>query len=65
MLVDANGAEMIIERELSGERLESLLSVYMSDREKLRAMGRNALRMGRADAARTIAEHLEDLAGDR
>ena len=58
-LVQAGGAEMVLEDELSGERLAALLLKYMDDRTALRQMGRRARTFGQPDAAKRIVDQLE------
>ncbi len=58
-LVRAGGAEMVLEDELSGERLAALLLKYMDDRTGLQRMGRKARTIGRPDAAQRIVDELE------
>ncbi|UCF56594.1 MAG: undecaprenyldiphospho-muramoylpentapeptide beta-N-acetylglucosaminyltransferase [Deltaproteobacteria bacterium] len=59
MLVQVEGAEMILEKDLSGESLAELLMKYMDDRKALEKMGMQAAKMGRRDAAKVIVDHLE------
>jgi UDP-N-acetylglucosamine--N-acetylmuramyl-(pentapeptide) pyrophosphoryl-undecaprenol N-acetylglucosamine transferase len=59
MLVRVGGAEMLLEQELSGERLAALLMKYMDERSALEAMGKQAAKVGRRDAAKVIVDHLE------
>ena len=59
MLVQAGGAEMILEKDLSGESLSELLMKYMDDRSALEKMGKQAAKIGRRDAAEVIVDHLE------
>jgi len=48
-------AEMILDRDLSGERLSRALRALYQDRAKLKAMGEAARRLGQPDAAERIA----------
>ena len=59
MLVQVGGAEMILEKDLSGESLAGLLMRYMDDRRALEEMGKQAAKTGRRDAAKLIVDHLE------
>ena len=58
MLVQAGGAEMIIQKDLRGDGLAGLLIKYMDDNKVLEKMGRRALKAGRRDAARVIVDQL-------
>ncbi len=58
-LVQAGGAEMVVEDELSGERLAALLLKYMDDRAALKQMGLRARTLARPDAAKQIVDQLE------
>lgn len=60
-LVRVGGAEMILEHDLSGERLAGLLTTYMEDRNALEEMGKRAAKMGRSDAAKLIVDKLEEM----
>ncbi|MEX0385517.1 undecaprenyldiphospho-muramoylpentapeptide beta-N-acetylglucosaminyltransferase [Spiribacter onubensis] len=55
-LVDAGGACMIADDELGPERLTGLLSALLGDRDRLRAMGDAARRVGRPAAAERVAD---------
>jgi UDP-N-acetylglucosamine--N-acetylmuramyl-(pentapeptide) pyrophosphoryl-undecaprenol N-acetylglucosamine transferase len=59
ILVRTGGAEMILEKDLTGDRLATLLTKYMDDRTALEKMGKGAREAGRPDAAKVIADHLE------
>jgi len=61
VLVGAEGAEMILEKDLTPQLLADTLLKYLDDRGALRAMGRAARAMGRRDAARIIVDHLGDM----
>ena len=61
VLVEARGAEMMLEKDLSGEGLADLLMKYMVDRTALKEMGKRAQRMGRRDAAKGIVDQLEEI----
>ena len=63
ILVRVGGAEMLLEQELSGERLAALLMKYMDERSVLEEMGKQAAKVGRRDAAKVIVDHLEDMRG--
>ncbi len=55
-LVDAGGARMIADHELGPETLAGLLSELLGDRDRLRAMGDAARRVGRPAAAERVAD---------
>jgi UDP-N-acetylglucosamine--N-acetylmuramyl-(pentapeptide) pyrophosphoryl-undecaprenol N-acetylglucosamine transferase len=61
MLARVGGAEMILERDLSGESLAELLVKYMDKRSVLVEMGKRAAKAGRHDAAKVIVDHLETM----
>lgn len=58
MLVNAGGAEMILEETLSGQRLAEFLMKYMEARDVLIEMGKKARTVGRIDAAKVIGDQL-------
>ncbi|MGD2124825.1 MAG: undecaprenyldiphospho-muramoylpentapeptide beta-N-acetylglucosaminyltransferase [Desulfobacteraceae bacterium] len=64
VLVQVGGAEMVLQKNLSGEGLADLLMRYMDDRVALQKMGDAARRVGRPDAARVIADLLMDMIED-
>ncbi len=57
-LVDRGAAELLLEPELSGERLAALLARYAADPAKLKAMGEKARGLARPDTADVIIDHL-------
>jgi len=57
-VVEAGGAEMILQQELTGERLSRVLVKYMEDPEALRTMAQKAGAMGRPDAVEVIVDNL-------
>jgi UDP-N-acetylglucosamine--N-acetylmuramyl-(pentapeptide) pyrophosphoryl-undecaprenol N-acetylglucosamine transferase len=61
MLVERGGAEMLLQKDLTGEGLSDLLTKYMDDREALEKMRGAAKGAGRPDAARVIADLLVDM----
>jgi len=63
VLTRAGGAEMILERDLSGESLARTLLRYMEDPSALKAMGEKAAAVGSRDAAVAIADHLLEMIG--
>ena len=58
-LVDRGAAAMILDRELTGERLAREVAHWLSDRQALSQMSANARRFARPDAAEKIAKSLE------
>jgi UDP-N-acetylglucosamine--N-acetylmuramyl-(pentapeptide) pyrophosphoryl-undecaprenol N-acetylglucosamine transferase len=58
-LVDRGAAAMILDRELTGERLAREVAHWLSDRQALSQMSANARRFARPDAAARIARSLE------
>jgi UDP-N-acetylglucosamine--N-acetylmuramyl-(pentapeptide) pyrophosphoryl-undecaprenol N-acetylglucosamine transferase len=61
-LVAHGAAQMIEQRELTGERLAHEITALAADGERRRAMRENARRMARPDAARIIVDRLLELA---
>jgi len=60
-LVHVGGAEMILQRDMSGESLARVIKRYMDDRVGLDKMGENARRVGGRDAARIIVDQLAEM----
>ncbi|HVP14756.1 MAG TPA: undecaprenyldiphospho-muramoylpentapeptide beta-N-acetylglucosaminyltransferase [Terriglobales bacterium] len=58
-LVDRGAARMILDRELSGERLAQEIAHLLSHREELSMLSAYARRFARPDAAERIAKSLE------
>jgi UDP-N-acetylglucosamine--N-acetylmuramyl-(pentapeptide) pyrophosphoryl-undecaprenol N-acetylglucosamine transferase len=58
-LVDRGAAAMIVDRELSGERLAREIAHLVSDRQTLSRMSANARTFARPDAAERIVKSLE------
>ena len=58
-LVERGAAAMILDRELTGERLARDVARWLSDRAALSQMSANARRFARPDAAEKIARSLE------
>jgi UDP-N-acetylglucosamine--N-acetylmuramyl-(pentapeptide) pyrophosphoryl-undecaprenol N-acetylglucosamine transferase len=56
ILVEGGGAQMILDRDLDGDRLAAALSNLLVDREARAAMAARARALGRPDAARHVAE---------
>jgi UDP-N-acetylglucosamine--N-acetylmuramyl-(pentapeptide) pyrophosphoryl-undecaprenol N-acetylglucosamine transferase len=59
--VQAGGAEMILQKELSGERLAGVLMSYMEDPHALKRMAEAAGRMGRPNAVEVIVDNLMEM----
>ncbi len=57
-LVRAGGAEMIRQKDLTGEGMAHVLSKYMDDLQALDEMGKNAQKIGMPDAAKVIVDQL-------
>jgi len=64
-LVDRGAASMILDRELSGERLAKEIAHLLSDRQTLSRMSANARTFARPDAASRIAKSLVRWAAGR
>jgi UDP-N-acetylglucosamine--N-acetylmuramyl-(pentapeptide) pyrophosphoryl-undecaprenol N-acetylglucosamine transferase len=58
-LVERNAATMILDRDLTGERLAQRVAHLLSNRQELSQMSANARRFARPDAAEKIARSLE------
>jgi len=58
-LVERGAAAMILDRELSGDRLAREIAHWLSDRQALSQMSANARRFARPDAAEKIVRSLE------
>ena len=55
-LEEAGAARMILDRDLTPERLSSVLTELLSEPDKLRAMAKASRAMGRPQAASDIAD---------
>ncbi|BAS27707.1 UDP-N-acetylglucosamine--N-acetylmuramyl-(pentapeptide pyrophosphoryl-undecaprenol N-acetylglucosamine transferase [Limnochorda pilosa] len=64
-LARAGAARVLPQAELSGERLARELTSLLNDAGRLQEMRRASRRLGRPEAARTLAELVRDLAGGR
>jgi UDP-N-acetylglucosamine--N-acetylmuramyl-(pentapeptide) pyrophosphoryl-undecaprenol N-acetylglucosamine transferase len=62
VMVAANAARMLVEPEMTPDRLLEALVSMLKDREGLRAMGENARKLAHPDAALKIAAMAADLA---
>lgn len=58
-LVDRGAAALILDRELTGERLANEIAHWLSDRQALSRMSANARTFARPDAAERIVKSLE------
>ena len=57
----AGAAKMIVQSELSGERLASEIALLIGEPEKITGMETSAKAMGREDAAEKTADIIEEL----
>ncbi|MBN9057432.1 MAG: UDP-N-acetylglucosamine--N-acetylmuramyl-(pentapeptide) pyrophosphoryl-undecaprenol N-acetylglucosamine transferase, partial [Rhizobiales bacterium] len=64
-LAAAGGAKVIVQSELSTERLAGIVSRAMRDPSGMAAMAANARKAGKPDAARLLASMVEAIAGGR
>ena len=62
-LVQAGGAEMICQSDLTGETMARVLMKHMDNRATLEQMGTQARKIGRRDAAKVIVDHLVEMMG--
>jgi UDP-N-acetylglucosamine--N-acetylmuramyl-(pentapeptide) pyrophosphoryl-undecaprenol N-acetylglucosamine transferase len=62
-LVHAGAAEMILQKELSGQRLADRIQHFLRHRQELRAMEERSRLLGRPDATRRIVDLVEELGG--
>jgi UDP-N-acetylglucosamine--N-acetylmuramyl-(pentapeptide) pyrophosphoryl-undecaprenol N-acetylglucosamine transferase len=60
-LVRAGAAEMILDRELTGERLAAALGPLLADGARRTSMAAYARSLGRPDAAERVADECERL----
>ena len=60
----AGAARMILQDELSGERLAREISALARDPEQLTRMGRASRKLARGDAAAATVDLIEKLVGD-
>jgi UDP-N-acetylglucosamine--N-acetylmuramyl-(pentapeptide) pyrophosphoryl-undecaprenol N-acetylglucosamine transferase len=60
-LVNAGGAEMVLQEDLTGEGLADLLAKYMDDRAALSRMAERVRAVGRPDAVEVIADRLLEM----
>ena len=64
-LVDAGAARMILNKDLTSEGLERLIGELIADRELLKSMSEASKRLGRPQAAETIADMIIALSKER
>jgi len=62
-MVRSGGAEMILERDLTGEDMARAIMKYMDNRQVLKDMGTQAEKMGKKDAAKVIVDQLLEMTG--
>jgi UDP-N-acetylglucosamine--N-acetylmuramyl-(pentapeptide) pyrophosphoryl-undecaprenol N-acetylglucosamine transferase len=62
ILVEADAARLVQQRDLTTERLRDLVAELLGDRDRLCAMGRRAYALARRDAARVVADYCEEVA---
>ena len=62
-LARSGGAEMILQKDLTGEMLANKLSTYMDHPQRLQEMGKAAHTFSRPDADRIIVDHILKLTG--
>jgi UDP-N-acetylglucosamine--N-acetylmuramyl-(pentapeptide) pyrophosphoryl-undecaprenol N-acetylglucosamine transferase len=60
-LCHAGAADMILQKDLTGERLATKIKYYFSHREELRLMEQKSRQLGRPDSTERIVDLLEDL----
>ena len=61
VLEQRNAAVLLEEKDLTGERLVSLVSTLCADRQELANIGKNAASMAIVDAGERICNELEEL----
>jgi UDP-N-acetylglucosamine--N-acetylmuramyl-(pentapeptide) pyrophosphoryl-undecaprenol N-acetylglucosamine transferase len=61
-LLNARAAEMMLQRDLTGEKLASRIAYYLRHRNELRQMEEHSRALGRPDSTERIVDLLEDLA---
>src|SRR3989442_13753736 len=62
-VAEAGAAAVIQESELDGDRVTSIVTGLLDDRDRLRRMAAAARKAGRPDAARQVAAELRALGG--
>ena len=61
VLVEAGGAEMLLEKDLTGEILAGFLLKFMEDNAALQEMGERSKAAGRTEATGVIVDHLIEM----
>jgi len=61
-LLNARAAEMILQKELTGEKLASRIGYYVGHRNELQKMEEHSRALGRPDSTERIVDLLEELA---
>ncbi|HLB05883.1 MAG TPA: undecaprenyldiphospho-muramoylpentapeptide beta-N-acetylglucosaminyltransferase [Thermodesulfobacteriota bacterium] len=64
-LVNVGGAVMILEKDLTGERLAREVERLLDDSEMLKKMGENARKLARVDAAKVVVDGVYELVKGR
>ncbi len=64
-LVQAGGAVMVLQEDMSAVGLAEIITRYMDDRLALDRLGENARRVGRRDAAKVIVDQLVEVLAAR
>jgi UDP-N-acetylglucosamine--N-acetylmuramyl-(pentapeptide) pyrophosphoryl-undecaprenol N-acetylglucosamine transferase len=64
-LANAGAARMILQQELSGERLAKEISALEQEPERITAMEQAARKLSRGDAAAAVVDLMEELVGSR
>ena len=64
-LVKAGAAEMVLNGELRGDKLVSVLLCLLGDDRCLRQMAEKSRLLGRPKAAATVVQAIRELAGER
>ncbi len=62
-MAQSGGAEMILQKDLTGKRLADTLSTYMAHPQRLQKMGEAAHAFSRPNADRVIVDHILTLTG--
>ena len=63
VLVEAGGAEMLLEKDLTGKILAGFLVRFMEDHAGLEEMGKRSKAAGRAEATEVIVDRLMEMTG--
>jgi len=65
MLADIGGARIITQDKLNPVKLAEIITGFMEDRASLEKMGEQAVKAARPDAAKDIADQIEEMIGTR